>query len=257
MGSATEWLGRGSNGRSLTQKQSVTDWPTNFSLYSILTKQTHLPKVKLISQKLTTYTLPKVRFFGIFKISIRRFFGWLGLQIRYSLIQCLTENTCTKFHWSLIENNEVIEVRIFFYKSAFRLVGLDGKIMNLYLRNFSGWYWGLKLTCIPNFTPIGQFLWKLSIFTGFWLVGWLGWFAYLDFRKISRCTAYKHNIHTHQKSSWYLKALRKYPLPKVRFSAFWKNLYKMLFWLVGPKKLIWFDLVPHREHVYQVSSIFD
>ena len=41
------------------------------------------------------------------------------------------------------------------------------------------------------------------------------------------------------------------------FSLFLKNLYKTLFWLVGPIKLIWFDLVPQREHVYQVSLIFD
>ena len=42
-----------------------------------------------------------------------------------------------------------------------------------------------------------------------------------------------------------------------RLVSFLKNLYKKLFWLVGPKKLIWFDLVSHKEHVYQVSSIFD
>ena len=29
------------------------------------------------------------------------------------------------------------------------------KKTNVHLRNFSGWYWGVKLTCIPNFSQIG------------------------------------------------------------------------------------------------------
>ena len=36
-----------------------------------------------------------------------------------------------------------------------------------------------------------------------------------------------------------------------------KNLFKMLFLWVGPKKLIQFDLKIHREQVFQVSLIFD
>ena len=78
-----------------------------------------------------------------------------NFTIRMSLLR---ENMCTKFHWSLIKRNKVTEVWNFFYKSAFRLVGLDGKIMDLPHWNFSGWYRGVKLTCIPNLSQIGQFL---------------------------------------------------------------------------------------------------
>jgi len=122
---------------------------------------------------------------------------------------------CTKFHWSLIKNNKVIEVWNFFYKSAFWLVGLDGKIMDLHQQNFSGQYWGVKLTCIPNFSEIGQFLQKLSHFIEFRLVGWLGWLGPSDFKKISRCTPYYHDKYVYQKSSWYLKALKSYPFFKM------------------------------------------
>ena len=122
---------------------------------------------------------------------------------------------CTKFHWSLIKNNKVIEVWNFFYKSAFWLVGLDGKIMDLHQQNFSGQYWGVKLTCIPNFSEIGQFLQKLSHFIEFRLVGWLGWLGPSDFKKISRCTPYYHDKYVYQKSSWYLKALKSYPFFKL------------------------------------------
>ena len=121
---------------------------------------------------------------------------------------------CTKFHWSLIKNNKVIEVWNFFYKSAFWLVGLDGKIMDLHQQNFSGQYWGVKLTCIPNFSEIGQFLQKLSHFIEFRLVGWLGWLGPSDFKKISRWKADGHNISAYKKSSWYLKALKSYPILK-------------------------------------------
>ena len=100
---------------------------------------------------------------------------------------------CTKFHWCLIKNNKVIEVWNFFYKSAFWLVGLDGKIMDLHQQNFSGQYWGVKLTCIPNFSQIGQFLQKLSHFIEFRLVGWLGWLGPSDFKKISRWKVDGHN----------------------------------------------------------------
>ena len=124
---------------------------------------------------------------------------------------------CTKFHWSLIKNNEVIEVWNFFYKSAFRLVGLDGKIMDLHERNFSGRYWGLKLTCMPNFSQIGRFLQKLSHLIEFRLVGWLGWFASSDFLKISRWKADGPNISAYKKSNWYLKAFKSYPI--LKFSA--------------------------------------
>ena len=123
---------------------------------------------------------------------------------------------CTKFHWSLIKNNKVIEVWNFFYKSAFWLVGLDGKIMDLHQQNFSGQYWGVKLTCIPNFSKIGQFLQKLSHFIEFRLVGWLGWLGPSDFKKISRWKADGHNISAYKKSSWYLKAFKSYPIFKVR-----------------------------------------
>ena len=122
---------------------------------------------------------------------------------------------CTKFHWSLIKNNKVIEVWNFFYKSAFWLVGLDGKIMDLHQQNFSGQYWGVKLTCIPNFSEIGQFLQKLSHFIEFRLVGWLGWLGPSDFKKISRWKADGHNISAYKKSSWYLKAFKSYPIFKV------------------------------------------
>jgi len=123
---------------------------------------------------------------------------------------------CTKFHWCLIKNNKVIEVWNFFYKSAFWLVGLDGKIMDLHQQNFSGQYWGVKLTCIPNFSEIGQFLQKLSHFIEFRLVGWLGWLGPSDFKKISRWKADGHNISAYKKSSWYLKAFKSYPIFKVR-----------------------------------------
>ncbi len=122
---------------------------------------------------------------------------------------------CTKFHWCLIKNNKVIEVWNFFYKSAFWLVGLDGKIMDLHQQNFSGQYWGVKLTCIPNFSEIGQFLQKLSHFIEFRLVGWLGWLGPSDFKKISRCIAYYHDKYVYQKSSWYLKALKSDPFFKL------------------------------------------
>ena len=122
---------------------------------------------------------------------------------------------CTKFHWCLIKNNKVIEVWNFFYKSAFWLVGLDGKIMDLHQQNFSGQYWGVKLTCIPNFSEIGQFLQKLSHFIEFRLVGWLGWLGPSDFKKISRWKADGHNISAYKKSSWYLKAFKSYPIFKV------------------------------------------
>ena len=122
---------------------------------------------------------------------------------------------CTKFHWCLIKNNKVIEVWNFFYKSAFWLVGLDGKIMDLHQQNFSGQYWGVKLTCIPNFSEIGQFLQKLSHFIEFRLVGWLGWLGPSDFQKISRWKADGHNISAYKKSSWDLKAFKSYPIFKV------------------------------------------
>ena len=122
---------------------------------------------------------------------------------------------CTKFHWCLIKNNKVIEVWNFFYKSAFWLVGLDGKIMDLHQQNFSGQYWGVKLTCIPNFSEIGQFLQKLSHFIEFRLVGWLGWLGPSDFKKISRWKADGHDISAYKKSSWYLKALKSYPFFKM------------------------------------------
>ena len=119
---------------------------------------------------------------------------------------------CTKFHWCLIKNNKVIEVWNFFYKSAFWLVGLDGKIMDLHQQNFSGQYWGVKLTCIPNFSEIGQFLQKLSHFIEFRLVGWLGWLGPSDFKKISRPEAHYCNKVVYKKSRWYLKALKSYPI---------------------------------------------
>ena len=100
---------------------------------------------------------------------------------------------CTKFHWSLIKNNKVIEVWNFFYKSAFWLVGLDGKIIDIHQQNFSGQCWGVKLTCIPNFSKIGQFLQKLSHFIEFRLVGWLGWLGPSDFQKNFRWKADGHN----------------------------------------------------------------
>ena len=62
---------------------------------------------------------------------------------------------CTKFHWSLFKNNWITEVWNFFYKSTFRLVGLDGKIIDLPHWNFSGWYRGVKLTAwAKNFTIV-------------------------------------------------------------------------------------------------------
>ena len=131
------------------------------------------------------------------------------------MIWYFKENMCTKFHWSLIKNDKVIEVWNFFYKSAFWLVGLDGKIMDLHQQNFSGQYWGVKLTCIPNFSEIGQFLQKLSHFIEFRLVGWLGWLGPSDFKKISRCIAYYHDKCVYQKSSGYLKALKSYPFFKI------------------------------------------
>ena len=124
------------------------------------------------------------------------------------------ENMCTKFHWCLIKSNKVIEVWNFFYKSAFWLVGLDGKIMDLHQQDFSGQCWGVQLTCIPNFSQIGQFLQKLSHFIEFRLVGWLGWLGPSDFKKISRWKADGHNTSAYKKSSWYLKALKSYPILK-------------------------------------------
>ena len=168
---------------------------------------------------------------------------------------------CTKFHWCLIKNNKVIEVWNFFYKSAFWLVGLDGKIMDLHQQNFSGQYWGVKLTCIPNFSEIGQFLQKLSHFIEFRLVGWLGWLGPSDFKKISRWKADGHNISAYKKSEQYRGPRRcgwagavsvgqgqyrvgtgqgQYRLfhyPSQIFSIS-KKFFKMLFRLVGPKKLI-------------------
>ena len=87
--------------------------------------------------------------------------------------------------------------------------------MDLHQQNFSWQYLGLKLTCIPNFSQIGQFLQKLSHFIEFWLVGWLGWFAPFDFKKISRCKASWHDKYVYQKSSWYLKAFKSYPIFKM------------------------------------------
>ena len=65
---------------------------------------------------------------------------------------------CTKFHRSLIKNIKIIKVWNFFYKSAFRWVRLDGKIMCLYRWNFSGQYWIVRQTCIPNLRKFGHFL---------------------------------------------------------------------------------------------------
>ena len=60
--------------------------------------------------------------------------------------------------------------------------------MDLHQRNFSGQYWGVTLTCIPNFSQIRQFLRKLSHFIEIRLVGWLGWFASSDFIKFCEST---------------------------------------------------------------------
>ena len=88
-------------------------------------------------------------------------------------------------------------------------------------------YWLLSLSChnlmtntisyiyIPNFSEIGQFLQKLSHFIEFRLVGWLGWLGPSDFKKISRWKADGHNISAYKKSSWYLKALKSYPILKL------------------------------------------
>ena len=127
---------------------------------------------------------------GFLKNLYKKFIWLVGPKKLFNSIWYFIENICTKFHWSLIRNNKVIEVWNFFYKSAFGLVGLDSKIMDLPHRNFSGWCRGVKLTCIPNFSQIGQILQKLSHFIEFRLVGWLGRFASSDFKKISRCTAY-------------------------------------------------------------------
>ena len=139
---------------------------------------------------------------------------------------------CTKFHWCLIKNNKVIEVWNFFYKSAFWLVGLDGKIMDLHQQNFSGQYWGVKLTCIPNFSEIGQFLQKLSHFIEFRLVGWLGRLASSDFHQNFRWKADGHNIDAYKKSSWYLKAFKSYPIFNLNPHANNdnKNKFKLMYW---------------------------
>ena len=144
----------------------------------------------MISLSIKEISTTKVRFLAFWKISIRQFFGWLGQYNWYGSIKYHRETMPTKSHRSMKKNNEVIEVWNFFYKSAFRLVGLDGKILDLHLQNFSGQYWGVKLTCIPNSSQIGQFLQKLSHSIEFRLVGWLGWLASSDFKKISRCKAY-------------------------------------------------------------------
>ena len=164
---------------------------------------------------------------------------------------------CTKFHWSLFKNNWVTEVWNFFYKSAFRLVGLDSKIMDLPHWNFSGWYRGVKLTCIPNFNQIGQFLQKLSILKKILAGRLVGLVCVIGFQK---------NWWLHSVLTWceYLQKIELISLSNKKISttksqniSILKNLYKTLFWLVGPIKLIWFDLVHQKEHVYQVSLIFD
>ena len=63
LGSATEWVGRGSNRRSNTQKQSVTDCPTN--------GQTGAYR-SLCPQQIDISTF-KVRLLVFWKIYIRRF----------------------------------------------------------------------------------------------------------------------------------------------------------------------------------------
>ena len=144
---------------------------------------------------------------------------------------------CTKFHSSLIKNNKVIDVWNFFFKSAFRLVGLVGKIMDLHQQDFSGQYWGVQLTCIPNFSQIGQFLQKLSHFIEFRLVGWLGRLASSDFKKflaakrINMTSVYTKNqadISRHSKVIHFL-------------GFFWKISIRRLFGWLG--QLTWYDLI--------------
>ena len=187
------------------------------------------------------YPLPKVRILAFWKISIRRFFGWLGRRNRYGSIQYLKENTHVKFHRSLINNNEVWDVWNFLYKSACGLVGLDGKITNVHLRNFPGWYRGVKHTCIPNFNQIGQFLQKLSILKKILAGRLVGLVCVIGFQK---------NWWLHSVLTWceYLQKIELISLSNKKISttksqniSILKNLYKTLFWLVGPIKLIWFD----------------
>ena len=134
----------------------------------------------------------------------------MGQKNLYDSIWYFIENMYTKFHWSLIKNNRVIEIWNFFYKFAFGLVGLDGKIMDLPHQNFSGWCSGVKLTCIPNFSQIWQFFFKLSHLKEFRPIGWLGQFALSDFKKITAENLM--DISAYKKSSWYLKEFKSYPI---------------------------------------------
>ena len=164
---------------------------------------------------------------------------------------------CTKFHWCFIKNNKVIEVWKIFYKSAFWLVRLDGKIMDLHQENFSWQYWGLKLTCIPNFSQIGQFLQKLSILKKNLAGRLVGLVCVIGFQK----NWWLHSVLTLceylQKIELISLSNKKISTTKSQNISILKNLYKTLFRLVGPIKLVWFDLIPQREYAYQVWLLYD
>ena len=137
------------------------------------------------------------------------------------------------------------------------MVGLDGKLMELHQRYFSGQYWGVQLTCIPNFSQIGQFLQKLSILKKILAGRLVGLVCVIGFQK---------NWWLHSVLTWceYLQKIELISLSNKKISttksqniSILKNLYKTLFWLVGPIKLVCFVLIPQRKYAYQVPSIYD
>ena len=141
---------------------------------------------------------------------------------------------------------------------------------------------------VPSFAPLlhmyarpGSLLYKkpsiwdknsafFAIFFRHWIKGFQWRFLYRNAREGCKYNAY------HAEKVIFLWIFVKNPLIMILRSFFivkstpfqwidwtsaeqswFRSYYKTPFWLVGPINLMWFDLVPKGEHVYQVSLMFD
>ena len=122
---------------------------------------------------------------AFWKISVRCFFGWLGQKSWYGSIKYLIENVCIKFHWSLIQNNEVKKVWIFFLQVCIQIGRAgwqnNGPTSSKFFRVILGSKTNLYIKFPPNQTI---FVAVIHLYIGFLLVNWLGRFALSDSKKI-------------------------------------------------------------------------
>ena len=114
----------------------VIRFQKNFSEKSEWMQCEYKQKIKLISQGNQKLS----HFLGFFFWKISSNALLVGWAKKIETIRFSTSEREHVYQVSVLIKNKVLEVLNFFYKSAFRLVGLDGIFMDLHQWNFSGRY---------------------------------------------------------------------------------------------------------------------